>query len=216
LPGLITLSRLILLPIEVPWSRVHRDDELRAYRQGTFQEAIVGLVPNDAQIGQRIADGKTFDNLSDEFRMVAQYVRVLLENRGTDPGLNQAGVWSSKMRAERLFSPGNVASFRMQVSRTTRKVWPCASQRPLASVGFDERNRLAFRHRLAAVLAVCSRQRRGELEPDDLAFDDGCRIHDTSVRKEADRRKRRLPCGPQEFCPGCGPDRSEDHERRLT
>jgi hypothetical protein len=65
---------LILLPIEVPWSRVHRDDELGADRQGAFQEAIVGLVPNDAQIGQRIADGKMIDNLSDEFRMVAQYV----------------------------------------------------------------------------------------------------------------------------------------------
>ena len=208
---------MILLPIEVPWSRVHRDDELRAYRQGAFQEAIVGLVPNDAQIGQRIADGKTFDNLSDEFRMVAQYVRVLLEDRRTDPASIRAACASSKMRADALFSPGNVASFRMQVSRTTRKVWPGASQCPRTSLGFDERNRLAFGHRLAAVLAVCSRQRRGELEPDDLSFDDGCRIHDTSVRKEADRHKRRESfCGrPQEFCPGCGPDRSEDHQRRL-
>ena len=85
-----------------------------------------------------------------------------------------------------------MASFRMQVSRTTRKVGPGASQNPRASLSFDERNRLAFGHRLAAVLAVRSRQRRGELAPDDLAFNDGCRIHDISVRKEADRHKRRL------------------------
>jgi len=94
------------------------------------------------------------------------------------------------MSADALFSPANVASFRMHVSSTTRKVRPGASQCPRASLGFDERHRLAFGHRLAAVLAVCSRQRRGELEPDDLAFNDGCRIHDTSVRKEADRHKR--------------------------
>ena len=94
------------------------------------------------------------------------------------------------MSAETLLSAGKVASFRMQVSRTTRKVGPGASQRPRASLGFDERNRLAFGHRLAAVLPVCSRERRGELEPDDLAFNDGCRIHDTSVRKEAARHKQ--------------------------
>jgi hypothetical protein len=94
------------------------------------------------------------------------------------------------MSADALFSAENVASFKMQVSRTTRKVRPGASQRPRASLGFDERNHFGLGHRLAAVLAVCSRQRRGELEPDDLAFNDGCRIHDTSVRKEADRHKR--------------------------
>ena len=53
--------RLILLPIEVCWSRVHRDDELRACRQGALQEAIVRLVPDDAQFGQRIADEKAID-----------------------------------------------------------------------------------------------------------------------------------------------------------
>ena len=95
------------------------------------------------------------------------------------------------MSPDALFSPGNVASFRMQVSRTTRKVRPGASQCPRASLGFDERNRLTFGHRLAPVLAMCSCQRRGQLEPDDLAFNDGCRVHDTSVRKEADQHKRR-------------------------
>ena len=118
------------------------------------------------------------------------------------------------MSADALFSAGKVASFRMQVSRTTRKVRPGASQCPRASLGFDERNRLAFGHRLAAVLAVCSRQRRRQLEPDDLAFNDGCRIHDTSVSKEADQHKRRR--SSIEFLlesslvraeePRCGPD----------
>ena len=87
------------------------------------------------------------------------------------------------MSAEALFSAGKVASFRMQVSRTTRKVGPGAPQRPCASLGFDERNRLGFGHVFAAVLAVRSRQRRRELEPDNLAADDGRRIGDISVRE---------------------------------
>ena len=81
------------------------------------------------------------------------------------------------MSAEALFSVGKVASFRMQVSRTTRKVGPGASQRPCASLRFDERNRLGLGHSFAPVLAVRSRQRRGELEPDYLAANDGRRIH---------------------------------------
>jgi hypothetical protein len=87
------------------------------------------------------------------------------------------------MSADALFSAGKVASFRMQVSRTTRKIGPGASQRPCASLGFDERNRLGFAHGFAAVLTVRSRQRRGELEPNNLAANDGRRIHDTSVRE---------------------------------
>jgi hypothetical protein len=73
------------------------------------------------------------------------------------------------MSAEALLSAGKVASFRMQVSRTTRKVGPGAPQRPCASLGFDERDRLGLGHRFAPVLAVRSRQRRGELESDNLA-----------------------------------------------
>ena len=87
------------------------------------------------------------------------------------------------MSADALSSAEKVASFRMQVSRTTRKVGPGASQRPCASLRFDERNRLGLGHRLAAVLAVRTRQRRGQLEPDNLAANDGRRIHDTSVRE---------------------------------
>ena len=87
------------------------------------------------------------------------------------------------MSAEALFSAGKVASFRMQVSRTTRKVGPGASQRPCASLRFDERNRLGFGQAFPAVLTVRSRQRRGQLEPDNLAANDGRRIHDISVRE---------------------------------
>jgi hypothetical protein len=77
----------------------------------------------------------------------------------------------------------------MQVSRTTRKVGPGAPQRPCASLGFDERNRLGFGHGFAAVLAGRSRQRRRELEPDNLAANDGCRIHDIRVRERSPSHK---------------------------
>jgi hypothetical protein len=70
----------------------------------------------------------------------------------------------------------------MQVSRTTRKVGPGASQRPCASLRFDEHNRLGFSHGFPAVLPVRSRQGGGQLEPDDLAANDGRRINDSSVR----------------------------------
>ena len=100
------------------------------------------------------------------------------------------------MSADALFSAGNVASFRMQVSRTTRKVGPGAPQRPCASLGFDERNRLGFGHRLAPVLAMRSRQRRAELEPDNLAANDGRRIHDTSVCEGQPLTQAIRPCIP--------------------
>jgi hypothetical protein len=85
------------------------------------------------------------------------------------------------MIADALFSAGKVATFRMQVSRTTRKVRSGSSQRPYASLAFDERNRFGFGHAFPAVLAVRSRQRRGQLEPDNLATNDGGRVHNISV-----------------------------------
>ena len=85
------------------------------------------------------------------------------------------------MSAEALLSAGKVASFRMQVSRTTRKVGPGASQRPSASLRFDERNRLGLGHRLAAVPAVRTGHCPGQLEPHKLAANDGRRVHDISV-----------------------------------
>jgi hypothetical protein len=45
----------------------------------------------------------------------------------------------------------------MQVSMTTRKVGPSASQRSCASLRLDERNCLDFGQGLATVLAVRSR-----------------------------------------------------------
>src|SRR6267142_6084698 len=58
------VHRLILLSIEVPGRRVHRDDELGASRQRAFQKTVVGFVPDDAELGQWIADGEALDNLS--------------------------------------------------------------------------------------------------------------------------------------------------------
>jgi hypothetical protein len=113
------------------------------------------------------------------------------------------------MSAEALLSAGKVASFRMQVSRTTRKVGPGASQRPSASLRFDERNRLGLGHRFAPVLAVRTGQCRGQLEADNLAANDGRRMHDTSVREGSHRNKRSDACiparlrlvGPDEMTP---------------
>ena len=68
----------------------------------------------------------------------------------------------------------------MQVSRTTRKVRPGASQRPCASLRFDECNRLGLGHRLAAVLAVRTGQCRGQLEPDNFAANDPRNVHSRS------------------------------------
>jgi hypothetical protein len=59
---------------------------------------------------------------------------------------------------EALFSPGKVASFRMQVSRTTRKVRPGSSQRACAALALDKCHRFVLSHRLAAVLAMGPRE----------------------------------------------------------
>jgi hypothetical protein len=59
---------LILLPIEVPGRRVHRDDEFGARDQRVLQKTVVRFVPDDAEVGQRIVDGEALDNFSDEFR----------------------------------------------------------------------------------------------------------------------------------------------------
>lgn len=111
------------------------------------------------------------------------------------------------MSAEALLSTGKVASFRMQVSRTTRKIGPGASQRPCASFGFDERDRLGLGHCLSPVLAVRTGQCRGEFEPDNLAADDGRRMHDTSVREGSHRHKRSGPCIPA----GCASETAIRH-----
>jgi hypothetical protein len=73
------------------------------------------------------------------------------------------------------------------------RIGPGATQCPRTPLGFDEPHRFTFGHRLATVLAVRARQRRGELEPDDLPVDYGGRIHAISVRKDAGRNKCPVP-----------------------
>jgi hypothetical protein len=56
-----------------------------------IQKTIVRFVPDDTELGQWIADGEALDNFSDEFRVVAQDVRVLFEDRRTDPRFYETG-----------------------------------------------------------------------------------------------------------------------------
>ena len=109
----------------MPWSGVDRDEEISVRDKRAFQKTIVWFVADDTEFGQRIADAAASDNLSDEIWLVSQHVRVLLKDGGTDPCFPLCV--SSKMSADALFSPGNVASFRMQVSRTTLKIRPGAT-----------------------------------------------------------------------------------------
>jgi hypothetical protein len=59
-----------------------RGDLVKRWR--AFQEAVVRFVPDDTELGQRIAHGKAPDDFSDEFGMVAEDVRVLFEDGRTD------------------------------------------------------------------------------------------------------------------------------------
>src|ERR1700674_2997156 len=151
------------------------------------------LVPDDVEFGQRMA----FTAACHDFSTNSGWSPNKSAYSSRIAGLTHASMRparaSSKMSADALFSPGNVASFRMQVSRTTLKIGPGATQCPCAPLGFDEPHRFTFGHRLATVLAVRARQRRGELEPDDFPVDDGSRIHAISVRKDAGRNKGPVP-----------------------
>jgi hypothetical protein len=84
-----------LLPIEVSRCGVHRDDELGACRQRALQKTVVGFVSDDTELGQWIADGEALDNLGNELRVVAENVRVLLEDSWADPRINETGRASS-------------------------------------------------------------------------------------------------------------------------
>ena len=175
------VHRLVLLAIEVSGCRVHGHDEFRVCGKRAFEKTVVGFVPDNTELGQRIAHREALDDFSDEFRVVAEDVRVLFEDGRTDPRLDQTGVRELVDECRCVAVSRNVATFRMQVSRTTRKVRPGATQRPCASLRFDKGNRFGLGHRLPPVLAVRSRQRRGQLEPDNLATNDGRRVHDISV-----------------------------------
>jgi len=48
-------------------------------------------MPDDTELGQRIAHGKALDDFSDKFRVVAEDVRVLFEDGRADPRLDQTG-----------------------------------------------------------------------------------------------------------------------------
>jgi hypothetical protein len=104
----------------------------------------------------------------------------------------------------------------MQVSTTTRKVGPGASQRSCASLRFNERNRLGLGHRLAAILAVRTGQCRGQLEPDNLAANDGRRIHDPSVREGSSLTQGIDACIPARLRLICPDEMTPPHVRFLA
>ena len=179
--GRATLTRLILLPIEVPGCRVHSNDEFRVRRKRALQETVVRFVPDDTELGQRIAHGKALDDLRDEFRVVAEDVRVLFEDGRTDPRLDQTGVRELVDECRGVVVGGKVASFRMEVSRTTREARSGASQRSFALLASDEPDRLGLGHAFPAILVVRAGLCWGQLEPENLAANDGRGIHGTSV-----------------------------------
>ncbi len=160
--------RLILFPIEVPGCRVHRDDEFRVCGKRAFEKTVVGFVPDDTELGQRITHREARNDFGDEFWVVAEDIRVLFQDCGTYPRLNEIGACELVDDRRGVVLGRGGREFQNAVSRTTRKVGPGAPKRPCASLGFDERNRLGLGYRLAPILAVRSRQRRGELEPDTL------------------------------------------------
>jgi hypothetical protein len=87
---------LILLAIEVPGRRVSGDDEFRVCGKRALEKTVVGLMPDDIELGQRIAHREPVDNFSDKFLVVvAEDVRVLFEDGRADPRLDQTARASS-------------------------------------------------------------------------------------------------------------------------
>ena len=118
-------------------------------------------MPDGTELGSRIANREALDNFSDEFWIIAEDVCVLFQHGWVDPRLDQTGAREFVDQYRGVLSAGKIASFRMQVSRTPRKV------------GHGD-------HR-APFLAVNSRQRPGHLESDKPATNHGRRVHDVSV-----------------------------------
>ena len=94
-PGTRHVHRLILSPIEVPGCRVHGDNEFRIRCKRAFQEPVVWFVPDDTELGQRIAHREVVNNFSDKFRVVAEDVGVRFEDGRADPRLDQTGARAS-------------------------------------------------------------------------------------------------------------------------
>jgi hypothetical protein len=80
---------LVLLAIEVPGCRVHRDDELRVRCKRALEKTVVRFVPDDTELGQWIAHREVLDNFSDELWMIAEDVRLLFQDGWADPSLDK-------------------------------------------------------------------------------------------------------------------------------
>jgi hypothetical protein len=83
------------------------------------------------------------------------------------------------------------ASFRMQVSRTTRKVGPRSPQRPSPPLRLDGGNRRSLGQLAACVLAMRPCEGRRELEAHDFPTHDGRRVHRSRVHHCRRRQRRR-------------------------
>ena len=161
-------------------SGVDCDDIVGVSRKGALEESIIWFVPDDAQLGKRIADTAAFDDFSNEIRIVAEHVSVLFKYRRTRQASINPDWTSSKTSAETLSRAGKVASFRTQVSRTTLKIRLGATQHPRASLRFHECDRLVLSYRPVAVCSVGSSERRRELKPNDFSLHHGGCMHDAS------------------------------------
>jgi hypothetical protein len=69
-------------------SGVDSDDVIGVSRKGALQASVIWFVPDDAQLGERIADTAAFDDFSNELWIVAEDVSVFFKNRRTRPSLD--------------------------------------------------------------------------------------------------------------------------------
>jgi hypothetical protein len=69
-------------------SGVDSDDVVGVSRKSALQESVIWFVPDDAQLGERIADTAAFDDFSNELWIVAEDVSVFFKNRRTRPSLD--------------------------------------------------------------------------------------------------------------------------------
>jgi hypothetical protein len=54
----------------------------------TFQEAIIRLVTDDLQFGERMTEATAFENFGHEIWLITQHICIFLKNRGTGPNFN--------------------------------------------------------------------------------------------------------------------------------
>ena len=79
---------MILILVEMAGSPIDGDDVVGVSRKGTLEESIIWFVPDNPQLGERIADTAAFDDFSNEIWIVAEHVAVFLKNRRTSPSLD--------------------------------------------------------------------------------------------------------------------------------